>query len=208
VEQGKPQAKPEGATKEVKKEVKDLRAQEQAELVEAIPNIETFRVNGEIDKTLMPAEELAKYDEIYNKYDKLISPLLTEKPIVQDGTQERITIDRPSIVSNTKPDVDSIRSQPLESETGQTFNLDGTVYDGGGLIVPVASENLTQEDLTPERIADFVERNSEKVGDQTVKVGIYKFPNSNQVSIDLNIAVPRKNRAAALEFGKQAGQES
>lgn len=79
VEQGKPQAKPEGATKEAKKEVKNLRAQEQAELVEAIPNIETFKVNGEIDKTLMPAEELAKYDEIYNKYDKLISPLLTEE---------------------------------------------------------------------------------------------------------------------------------
>lgn len=126
----------------------------------------------------------------------------------KEGVQEEIKIDRPSIALNTKADVESLKSQPAESETGQTFNLDGTVYGDGGLIVPVASENMTQDELTPERIADFVESNSTKVGDQTVKVGIYKFPNSNQVSIDLNIAVPRANRAVALEFGKASGQES
>jgi len=52
------------------------RAEEQAELLKAIPKIESYKVNGEIDKSLMPAKVLAKYNEIYNKYDKLISPLL------------------------------------------------------------------------------------------------------------------------------------
>ena len=52
------------------------RSEEQAELLKAIPKIESYKVNGEIDKTLMPKTVLAKYNKIYNKYDKLISPLL------------------------------------------------------------------------------------------------------------------------------------
>lgn len=126
----------------------------------------------------------------------------------EQGEKEEVKIDKVSISTNTKKDVDTIKSSSSETETGQTFNLDGTVYSEGGLVVPVASENLTQEELTPERIADFVEANSGSIGDQNVKVGIYKFPNSNEVSIDLNIVVPKENRDAAIEFGRQAGQES
>ena len=88
VEQGVPESKPQVVTnqgKEVSQEVKDLRAKEQVEYEEAIPNIETFKVNGEIDETLMPPEDQAKYDEIYDKYDKLITPLLAEKPRVQEA---------------------------------------------------------------------------------------------------------------------------
>jgi hypothetical protein len=123
-------------------------------------------------------------------------------------TQEEIKIDRPSIIVNSKAEVDTVVAAATESETGQTFNIDGTVYSDGGLVVPVVSENLKQEELTPERIADFVEKNKGKIGSNAVKVGIYKFPNKNEVSIDLNIVVPRNNREAALEFGKIAGQES
>ena len=57
-------------------QVATYRAEEQAELLKAIPKIESYKVNGEIDKTLMPKTVLAKYNEIYDKYDKLISPLL------------------------------------------------------------------------------------------------------------------------------------
>jgi hypothetical protein len=57
-------------------QVATLRAEEQAELLKAIPKIESYKVNGEIDKTLMPKTVLAKYNKIYDKYDKLISPLL------------------------------------------------------------------------------------------------------------------------------------
>lgn len=59
-------------------EVETLRAEEQKELREAIPNIESYKVDGEIDKSLMTPEESKNYDEIYNKYDKLITPLLKE----------------------------------------------------------------------------------------------------------------------------------
>lgn len=58
-------------------EVKKLRADEQAELTEAIPNIDEYKVDGEIDKASMPEDVLAKYDEIYNKYDAKITPLLS-----------------------------------------------------------------------------------------------------------------------------------
>lgn len=58
-------------------EIKKLRADEQAELTEAIPNIEEYKVDGEIDKASMPEDVLAKYDEIYNKYDAKITPLLS-----------------------------------------------------------------------------------------------------------------------------------
>ena len=52
------------------------RAEEQAELLKAIPKIESYKVNGKIDKTKMPKTVLAKYNKIYEKYDALISPLL------------------------------------------------------------------------------------------------------------------------------------
>lgn len=57
-------------------EVEKLRADEQAELAQAIPNIDDYKVNGEIDKASMPEDVLAKYNEIYDKYDAKITPLL------------------------------------------------------------------------------------------------------------------------------------
>jgi hypothetical protein len=60
-----------------KEEVERLRRIEQAELSEAIPNIDDYKVDGEIDKEKIKAsEDGAKYQEIYDKYDRLITPLL------------------------------------------------------------------------------------------------------------------------------------
>jgi hypothetical protein len=129
--------------------------------------------------------------------------------ILKEGKQEEITIDKPTIASNATVELDRVKSVATEAEDGATFNLDGTKYEGGGLIVPVASKNTTVEEITPEMIADFVEENSSKIGDKnTVKFGIYKFPNSNEVSIDLNVVTPESSRDAAIEFGKKADQES
>ena len=96
-----------------------------------------------------------------------------------------------------------------KSEDGATLNIDGTQYTGGGLVVPAASINTTQSELTPQMIEKFIADNQSKIGEEgIVKVGLYKFPGSDQVSIDLNIVVPGENREAALEFGRLAGQES
>lgn len=113
-----------------------------------------------------------------------------------------------SIPTNTKETVDNIKNVETSKEDGATFNLDGTKYEGGGLVVPVDSMNTTQDKITPEMIRDFVEKNGSKLSSDQFKVGIYKFPDSNQVSIDLNIVVDHKHRDVALEFAKRAGQES
>jgi len=70
-----------------KERVTAYRAEEQAELLKAIPKIESYKVKGKIDKTKMPKTVLAKYNKIYEKYDALISPLLpavkTKAPVVK-----------------------------------------------------------------------------------------------------------------------------
>lgn len=69
-------------------EVERLRAEEQKELAAAIPNIEQYKVDGVVDRTkITNEEELAKFDEIYNKYDKLITPLLETPKLLDKNTQ-------------------------------------------------------------------------------------------------------------------------
>lgn len=105
-------------------------------------------------------------------------------------------------------EIGRIKGVDVKEEDGATFNLDGTTYQDGGLVVPLESFNTTQEDLTKEDIDDFIEAQKEKIGDNIVKVGIYKFPNSNRVSVDLSIVVLPKYKDVAIAFGKYAGQES
>ena len=109
---------------------------------------------------------------------------------------------------NFDKDVKRITDASEETEDGHTFNLDGTTYDQGGLVIPVISKNMKQSELTSEKIQEFVDEHSDKIDGNAVKVGIYKFPNSDEVSIDLNIVAPTSMRDEAIAFGKDAGQES
>lgn len=57
--------------------VENLREQEQEELKKAFPN--AVETNGKIEKSSLTTEEdKAKFDEIYDKFDKLITPLLKQ----------------------------------------------------------------------------------------------------------------------------------
>jgi hypothetical protein len=77
------------------KNVEQLRAEEQAELDSKIPNAEQYRVDGKVDRTKLTNEEDIKaFDEVYSKYDKLISPLL-EKPVEQKITVELLSSQEP-----------------------------------------------------------------------------------------------------------------
>jgi len=91
-------------------EVERLRAEEQKELAAAIPNIEQYKVDGVVDRTkITNEEELAKFDEIYNKYDKLISPLLeptkatkpVEVVVEQPKVEEKPAEKKPKMVTQT-----------------------------------------------------------------------------------------------------------
>lgn len=60
--------------------VAQLRAEEQKELAAAIPNIESYKVDGKVDKALITdPTELATYNEIFDRYDKAITPKLEEE---------------------------------------------------------------------------------------------------------------------------------
>ena len=135
--------------------------------------------------------------------------LETAQPTAQDARPD-VQIDRSALTVNAAADVQRLKAiEATGAEDGATMNIDGTTYTGGGLVVPVISLNTTQEELTPEAIADFVEQNKAKLGDNKVfKVGLYKFPGSNKVSIDLNIVANRDQREMALDFARRAGQES
>jgi hypothetical protein len=59
------------------KQIAKLREQEQKELLASIPEAKNALTNGKVDKNkLTNPEDIAKFEEIYDKYDKLITPLL------------------------------------------------------------------------------------------------------------------------------------
>lgn len=91
-------------------EVERLRAEEQKELAAAIPNIEQYKVDGVIDETkITDAEDKKKFNEIYAKYNKLITPLLetpkVEKPVEvvaeQPKVEEKPAEKKPKMVTQT-----------------------------------------------------------------------------------------------------------
>lgn len=158
----------------------------------------------------LPEETKAEVEQKAKEMDsdnaKIINGTL-ESDLTEVQKPQVLEVDKQAISNNTAQEIARVKGLSVESEDGATFNLDGQKYEGKGLIIPVISENTTVEELTPQKVADFLEANKAKLGGST-KAGIYKFPNSNKVSIDLNIVVDPKYRDIGLEFGRKAGQES
>ncbi len=87
-------------------EIERLRAAEQKELLAAIPNIEQYKVDGVVDRSKITNEEdRAKFDEIYNKYDKIISPLVkpseTAQPVAGQAVVEADIEVKPTMETGT-----------------------------------------------------------------------------------------------------------
>ena len=109
----------------------------------------------------------------------------------------------------SEEEVNRIKSLPIENEDGATLNLDGSRYDGDGIVVPIASINTTQEKVTPKLIDEFIEQNRERIGSgERVTIGVYKFPNSDKVSIDLNLIADKSKAKEAVAIAKELGQFS
>jgi hypothetical protein len=67
---------------EVPVEVTKLRAEEQAEMLEQVPGAENALTDGKVDREKIATEEgKVKFDEIYDKYNDKISPLLETTPL-------------------------------------------------------------------------------------------------------------------------------
>ena len=132
-------------------EVETLRAEEQTELADAIPNIEEYKVNGEVDKTLMTPEDLSKYNEIYDKYDKLITPLLTttEAPATEAPTPTTETwqdkIDKPMTNEELNAFRTSIRNKFPNSYATEILDLVAEARKGEVNNLPYELDNLADE---------------------------------------------------------------
>jgi hypothetical protein len=83
--------------------VEELRSEEQNELKEKLPNAE-LNEEGNVDGDKLSPEDKVVYDEVYDKYDKLITPLL-EKPQVDAEVQ-------------TPVGENQTEQQPLEQDKG------------------------------------------------------------------------------------------
>ena len=71
----------------VEKTVPELRAQEQAELDSKIENADQYRVDGKVDRAKLTNEaDIKAFDEVYDKYDKLITEAAQKTPNQQTTT--------------------------------------------------------------------------------------------------------------------------
>ena len=71
------------------KTIEQLRADEQAELDTKIPNAEKYRVDGKVERSKLTNDADRKaFDDVYDKYDKLITPLL-EKAQAKESKVEQ-----------------------------------------------------------------------------------------------------------------------
>ena len=98
--------------------VEELRSQEQTELKEALPDAEV-NAEGKVDKEKLSTEDQVVFDGIYNKYDKLISPLL-----------ETTNVDANTNVE-TNPDAEAVvtEDQPVDNSTQTLTEADLPGYD-------------------------------------------------------------------------------
>lgn len=73
-------------SKTLSEQIADLRAEEQAELKEKLPNAE-YKADGKIDVDKLSQTDAITYGGIYIKYDKLITPLIREQKAEQKAAE-------------------------------------------------------------------------------------------------------------------------
>lgn len=109
---------------------------------------------------------------------------------------------------DTRFDMSAISKLRRSEGGGGTWNLDGTVYRGDGIILPIASLQLTQKSATMDQLLKFKEEVNDKILGSDFKIGWYKFENSDRVDLDLNLVVPANKVSAAKQIGAALGQQS
>jgi hypothetical protein len=122
-------------------EVERLRAEEQQELASSIPNIDEYKTDGVVDRNKITNEEdLKKFDEVYNKYDKLITPLLKAPKETQATTRR--------VVEATK------------KQEGADYGSGGMVKFAEGVEIPYKYKIVESKNVKPSHLPSG-ERNPE-----------------------------------------------
>ena len=110
------------------KQIAKLREQEQKDLLAAIPEAKNALTDGKVDKNkLTNPEDIAKFEEIYDRYDKLITPLL-----------------KGQAVSNYKSSIEK-RLQEVKDKLGHPENVKR--FEELIKLLELAKNNLTQEQI-------------------------------------------------------------
>ena len=142
------------------KQIAKLREQEQKELLANIPEAKNALTDGKVDKNkLTNPEDIAKFEEIYDKYDKLITPLLkgqddsTSESIIEAERQKEISsqIELLNTEEVRRPN-GGIGTQGFASE--QMKDLVSYLSDLLGLNIPFELLDKSKEELKP--LIDFI----------------------------------------------------
>jgi hypothetical protein len=113
--------------------VEELRSQEQTELKEALPNAEV-NTEGKVDKEKLSTEDQVVFDDIYNKYDKLISPLL-------DNTKSDYKAIAQQVLDKTQ--LNTVRAS-LRASSPDSFTLEVLDAIAKGESVDFGDDSLNQ----------------------------------------------------------------
>jgi hypothetical protein len=179
-------------------EVEVLRAEEQVELREAIPNSEQYITDGKVDETkLNNPEDKAKFDEIYDKYDKLIAPKLQQN--------EKI--------NNEEPVLEGVRANRNETEGGQTSpelrSKEAAKEEVADAAIPAGEVELKNEGFadapTKENVTERLGINNpfyKKVSDALVKLGLIEEYNPETGEGDVVGGYAQKTSTGGFSAGE------
>jgi hypothetical protein len=162
-------------------QVEKLRAEEQAELDSKIDNAEQYRVDGKVDRDkLTKKEDIKAFDEVYDKYDKLITPLLKEG-VGEDKTEVPTTI----VSKSEKTKVDFGEGEEGKDNKKEFDKLTSTIPNSGEVTKYLSGETIEKyegekprneqeviaQQLRPalERGVDIIEKAKELFGEEYVE---------------------------------------
>lgn len=125
---GKVTEKPVTTEKTIIQTIADLRAREQKDLLYAIPNIESYKdAEGNLDKSKLSPLELQMYNQIYKKYDKLISPLIAEAEAEIEGRKQEAFKEAGLEESMWPSDEDKVKQDEIDAKyNAELAKLKGT----------------------------------------------------------------------------------
>ena len=162
---------------EVPAEVTKLRAEEQAEMLEQVPGAENALTDGKVDKEKLTTEGKAKFDEIYKRYDKKISPLLKTAPVEEVSE----TTTKPKATKTTKPKT----TKATKAKPTKTTKAKPTVE--------TKSKTKSQAESKTKEIADVVaqrKKEREKYKEDSDK----NFDEREKIKDDTNLSKEEKQK--------------
>jgi hypothetical protein len=142
------------------KQIAKLREQEQKELLSSIPEAKNALTDGKVDKNkLTNPDDKAKFEEIYDKYDNLITPLLNNQQV--GISQSDIEAERQKEISSQ---VELLNTEDVRRPNGgigtqgfaseQMKDLVSYMSDLLGLSIPSELLDKSKEELKP--LIDFI----------------------------------------------------